>query len=96
MGFMGRNGESPVAVLAARSPADCFATAVEACRIAVKYRTPVIVLTDGYLGNGAEPWRIPDLDDIDPIVPGYATEPNATDPQGKPVFHPYLRDENLE
>ncbi len=92
---LGRNGESPVAVLAARSPADCFATAVEACRIAVKYRTPVIVLADGYLGNGAEPWRIPDLDDIDPIVPGYATEPNATDPQGKPVFHPYLRDENL-
>ena len=92
---LGRNGESPVAVLAAQSPADCFTTAVEACRIAVKYRTPVIMLTDGYLGNGAEPWRIPDLGDIPPIVPGYATEPNATRPNGDPVFHPYLRDENM-
>ncbi len=61
----------------------------------MKYRTPVIMLTDGYLGNGAEPWRIPDLGDIPPIVPGYATEPNATRSNGDPVFHPYLRDENM-
>ncbi|MDO5094572.1 MAG: 2-oxoacid:acceptor oxidoreductase subunit alpha, partial [Propionibacteriaceae bacterium] len=92
---LGRNGESPVPVLAAQSPADCFATAVEACRIALTYRTPVIMLTDGYLGNGAEPWRIPDLDDIPAIEPGYATEPNATKPDGNPTFHPYVRDERL-
>jgi 2-oxoacid:acceptor oxidoreductase, alpha subunit len=92
---LGRNGESPVPVLAAKSPADCFLTAVEACRIAVTYRTPVIMLTDGYLGNGAEPWRIPDLDSLPSITPGFATEPNATRPDGKPTFHPYVRDENL-
>lgn len=92
---VGRNGESPVPVLAAQSPADCFTTAVEACRIALTYRTPVIMLTDGYLGNGAEPWRIPELDDIPAIEPGYATEPNATKPDGGPAFHPYMRDERL-
>ncbi len=93
--LMGRHGEAPVPVLAAQSPADCFDTAVEACRIALKYRTPVIVLTDGYLANGAEPWRIPDLDAMEPIDPGFATEPNAAKPDGSPAFHPYVRDENL-
>lgn len=88
----GRNGEAPVPVLAAQSPADCFDTAVEACRIAVTYRTPVIVLTDGYLANGAEPWRLPELDSLPPIEPGFATEPNA-EVDGQAVFHPYLRDE---
>ncbi|MCC2592162.1 2-oxoacid:acceptor oxidoreductase subunit alpha [Tessaracoccus sp. OS52] len=88
----GRNGEAPLVVLAAKSATDCFDTAVEACRIAVKYRTPVIMLSDGYLANGAEPWRIPDLDAIEPIVPGYATEPNGTDKLGKETFLPYLRD----
>lgn len=88
----GRNGDAPVPVLAAQSPSDCFDTAVEACRIAVKYRTPVIILTDGYLANGAEPWRIPDLAEFDPIDPAFATAPNA-EAAGKPVFHPYLRDE---
>ena len=85
----GRHGEAPVPVIAAQSASDCFTTAVEACRIAVKYRTPVIMLSDGYLANGAEPWRIPDLDEIPPIDPGFATEANGAD--GK--FLPYQRDE---
>lgn len=88
----GRNGEAPVPVIAAKSATDCFDTAVEACRIAIKYRTPVIMLSDGYLANGSEPWRIPDLDDIAPIEPGYATEPNGTDAKGNPTFLPYDRD----
>lgn len=89
----GRNGEAPVAVIAAASPADCFDTAVEAVRIAVKYRTPVVMLSDGYLGNGAEPWKLPDLADIAPIDPAFATGPNATDADGKAAFEPYRRDE---
>ena len=87
----GRHGEAPVPVLAAQSPADCFATAVEAVRIALVYRTPVIVLSDSYLANGAEPWLIPDLAAIEPIDPGFATEPNG--PDGS--FWPYARDERL-
>lgn len=63
----GRNGECPMPVLAARSPADCFDAAIEAVRMAVRYMTPVMLLTDGYVANGAEPWRIPDIDSIDPI-----------------------------
>ncbi len=90
----GRNGESPLPVLAAKSSTDCFDTALEACRIAITYRTPVIVLTDGYLANGAEPWRIPDLDAIAPIAPRFASEPNGTDAKGNPTFLPYLRDED--
>ncbi len=88
----GRNGEAPVPVIAAQSATDCFDTAIEACRIAVKYRTPVIMLSDGYLANGAEPWRIPDLDAIEPIDPGFATETNGTDAKGRDVFLPYERD----
>ena len=88
----GRNGEAPVPVIAAKSSTDCFETAVEACRIAVKYRTPVIMLSDGYLANGAEPWKLPDLDAIAPIEPGFAVGPNATDASDKDVFHPYDRD----
>lgn len=64
MALYGRNGESPVAVIAPATPADCFDTALEAVRIAVKYRTPVIILSDGYLANGSEPWRIPDVDSL--------------------------------
>ena len=88
----GRNGESPLPVLAAKSSTDCFDTALEACRIAVKYRTPVIMLSDGYLANGAEPWKLPDLDAIEPIEPNLATEPNGVDDKGQPVFLPYERD----
>ena len=91
--MFGRNGESPVPVIAASTPADCFDTAIEAVRIAVKYRTPVIVLSDGYIANGAEPWQVPDVSAIPPIDPGFATEANATDAAGEPLFLPYLRDE---
>src|SRR5207237_2288935 len=71
--YFGRNGESPVPIVAPRSPADCFDAAVEATRIAVTYRTPVMLLSDGYLANGSEPWRIPDVDDLPAIDPAFAT-----------------------
>jgi len=83
----GRHGESPVPVVAALSSSDCFAAAFEAVRLAVKYRTPVILLTDGYLANGAEPWRLPDLSTLPDISVPFATEPNHDD-----GFWPYLRD----
>ncbi len=88
----GRNGESPVVVLAPRSPGDCFTTAVEAARIAVTYRTPVIVLSDGYVANGSEPWHVPDIASIPPIEAGFATETNAQSASGEARHHPYLRD----
>lgn len=81
----GRNADAPVCVLAARSPADCFETAIEAVRIAIKYMTPVFLLTDGYIGNAAEPWNIPDINDFEKIPVNF-----RTDPEG---FHPFLRDE---
>jgi len=80
----GRNADSPLAVLAARSPADCFEVAIEAVRIATKYMTPVILLTDGYIVNAAEPWRIPDVESYAPFPVTF-----RTDPEG---FHPFLRD----
>lgn len=84
----GRNGESPVPILAAASPSDCFWTAYEACRIAVKYMTPVILLSDGYTGNGAEPWKIPSLEELPPIPYKRDYDPDT--------FEPYERDpENL-
>ena len=88
----GRHGEAPLPILAPQTPSDCFAIAIEATRLAVKYRTPVIVLSDGYLANGAEPWRLPDLDALEPIEPAFASEPNHTDDQGTPDFWPYIRD----
>ncbi len=81
--MFGRNGESPVAVVAPQSPSDCFAMAVEAWRIAIKYRTPVIFLSDGYLGMGSEPWLVPDVAQLPKIDPGFASDP-AT-------FQPYAR-----
>src|SRR6185437_16098233 len=66
--IVGRNGESPMPVIAARSPADCFDVAQEAWRIATRYMTPVMLLSDGYLANGAEPWLIPDVDAMEPIT----------------------------
>ncbi|MBI4730139.1 MAG: 2-oxoacid:acceptor oxidoreductase subunit alpha [Acidobacteria bacterium] len=86
----GRHGEAPVPVIAPRSPADCFGAAIEASRIALKYRTPVIVLSDGFLANSAEPWLIPDPASLPDISIAFATEPNH---DGE--FWPYLRDENL-
>jgi 2-oxoglutarate ferredoxin oxidoreductase subunit alpha len=82
----GRNGESPVAVLAPRSPSDCFETAIEAVRIALTYRTPVILLSDGAIANGSEPWSIPDINTFEPIgrnlaQPGDDFEPYARDPE---------------
>jgi len=88
----GRHGESPVPVVAARSPSHCFAAAIEAARIALRYRTPVILLSDGYLANGSEPWRLPDVADLPDISVPFATEPNHTGPDGEAVFWPYLRD----
>ncbi len=83
----GRPSEAPMPVLACASVSDAFDTAVEACRIAVKYMTPVIVLSDNYIANGAEPWKLPDLDSLEPFPVEFATDP-AT-------FKPYQRDERL-
>ena len=80
----GRNSEGPVCVIAASTPGNCFTMAIEAVRLALKYMTPVILLTDGYLANGAEPWRIPQLSEL----PKFGVE-FRTDPAG---FHPFLRD----
>jgi 2-oxoglutarate/2-oxoacid ferredoxin oxidoreductase subunit alpha len=89
MVLFGRNGESPVPVVAARSPSDCFDAAIEAARIALKYRTPVYLLSDAYLANGSEPWLLPTIEDLPDISTTFATEPNAEDG----AFLPYLRDE---
>jgi 2-oxoglutarate ferredoxin oxidoreductase subunit alpha len=80
----GRNGDSPLAVLATRSPADCYGTAIEAVRIATTYMTPVILLSDGYIANAAEPWLIPDADAVPAFPARFRTEPAG--------FHPLLRD----
>jgi 2-oxoglutarate/2-oxoacid ferredoxin oxidoreductase subunit alpha len=86
--LFGRNGESPLPVVAASSPADGFDAAIEACRIAVTYRTPVVLLSDGYLANSAEPWRLPDVDALPSFTPDFTTVPNG--PDG--TFLPYARD----
>ena len=86
----GRHGESPIPIVAARTPSECFDAAIEAVRIAVKYRTPVILLSDTFLTNSSEPWRLPDLDGLPAIDPKFATQPNHDD-----GFMPYLRDDNL-
>jgi 2-oxoglutarate/2-oxoacid ferredoxin oxidoreductase subunit alpha len=106
--MFGRNGEAPVPIVAPRSPGDCFQTALEAVRIAITYRTPVMLLSDGYLANGSEPWRIPELSELPAIDPAFATRPNhgavsagstdegSTDEGSsgeKAEFWPYLRDE---
>ena len=85
----GRNGESPIPVIAACSPSDCFDATVEAFALAVKYMTPVVLLSDGYIANGAEPWMIPDVSSFERISITHPTAPN--DPKG---FMPYKRDEN--
>ncbi|REE64560.1 2-oxoglutarate ferredoxin oxidoreductase subunit alpha [Streptomyces sp. 3212.3] len=88
----GRNGEAPVAVIAPRTPGDCFDAALEAARIALTYRTPVFLLSDGYLANGSEPWRIPDLEELPDLRVQFAQGPNHTLDDGTAVFWPYLRD----
>jgi len=95
MAMYGRHGESPIPILAARTPADCFNVAIEAARIALIHQTPVILLSDGYLANGSEPWRLPEVANLAPIDVVHATEFNQTNEDGNGVFWPYLRDENL-
>ena len=84
----GRNGEAPVPVVAAQSPGDCFAAAVEAARIALTYRTPVFLLSDGYLANGSEPWQVPSVAELPDLSVEFATEANGEGGE----FLPYLRD----
>ncbi len=91
--MFGRNGESPVPVIAPRSPSDCFDAAIEAARISTTYRTPVILLSDGYLANGSEPWRVPDVTHLPDLTVEFATAPNHQTDDGKADFWPYLRDE---
>jgi 2-oxoglutarate/2-oxoacid ferredoxin oxidoreductase subunit alpha len=88
LALFGRHGEAPVAVIAPNSPADCFYTALEAARIALTYRTPVILLSDGYVANGSEPWLLPDVDELPDLQVEFASAPNGPDGQ----FLPYLRD----
>jgi 2-oxoglutarate ferredoxin oxidoreductase subunit alpha len=90
MALYGRHGESPLPVLAAATPAHCFSAAIEAVRLAVAYRTPVILLSDAFLANSSEPWLIPDVDELPEIDPNFAEGPNL---DGE--FLPYLRDERL-
>jgi 2-oxoglutarate ferredoxin oxidoreductase subunit alpha len=92
LAMYGRNGEAPIPVVAPRSPADCFDAAIEAARIALTYRTPVFLLSDGYLANGSEPWRVPAPADLPDLRVEFATETNHVAPDGSDEFWPYLRD----
>jgi 2-oxoglutarate/2-oxoacid ferredoxin oxidoreductase subunit alpha len=92
MAMYGRHGEAPLPIVAAKSPSHCFEVAIEAARIALKYRTPVVLLSDGYIANGSEPWRLPDIADLPDISVEFATAPNHTSPDGAEGFWPYLRD----
>ncbi|MER7330452.1 MULTISPECIES: 2-oxoacid:acceptor oxidoreductase subunit alpha [unclassified Micromonospora] len=89
MALYGRHGEAPVAVIAPKSPADCFYAALEAARIALTYRTPVILLSDNYVANGSEPWLLPDVESLPDLRVEFATKPNGEDGT---TFLPYLRD----
>jgi 2-oxoglutarate ferredoxin oxidoreductase subunit alpha len=90
--MFGRNGEAPVPIVAPRSPSDCFDAAIEAVRIATTYRTPVFLLSDGYLANGSEPWRIPDVDTLPDLRVEFASEHNHTNDDGSTAFWPFVRD----
>ncbi|MCZ7603819.1 MAG: 2-oxoacid:acceptor oxidoreductase subunit alpha [Melioribacteraceae bacterium] len=83
----GRNGEAPIPVIAAKTPSDCFYKSIEAAKIALKYMTPVILLSDGYLANGSEPWKVPQVSELETFKKEYRTDPEN--------FQPYMRDENL-
>ena len=95
MARYGRHGEAPLPIVSANSPSDCFAAAFEAVRIALRYRTPVILLSDGYLANGTEPWRLPDVDSLPDIPVEFASGMNALNEDGDPVFWPYMRNDDL-
>jgi 2-oxoglutarate ferredoxin oxidoreductase subunit alpha len=88
----GRHGECPVPIVAAYTPSQCFDAVIEGVRIALTYRTPVFVLSDGYLANGAEPWRLPDVASLPDLTVEFAVAPNHTRPDGVEVFWPYERD----
>ena len=90
--MFGRHGEAPVPIVAPATPGECFFMAIEAARLAIKYRTPVFLLSDGYLANGAEPWRVPDVDSLPDISVDFATEANHVAEDGTEEFWPYLRD----
>lgn len=90
LALFGRNGESPMPIVAAQTPGDCFWAIQDALRIAVEFMTPVVLLSDGYIANGAEPWAVPRVEDIKPISPVFPTEENTEE-----GFQPYLRDEKL-
>ncbi|MFY1597963.1 2-oxoacid:acceptor oxidoreductase subunit alpha [Micromonospora sp. WMMD737] len=89
MALYGRHGEAPIAVIAPKSPSDCFHAAIEAARIALTYRTPVILLSDNYVANGSEPWLLPDVESLPDLRVEFATKPNGDDGT---TFLPYLRD----
>ncbi|MEO6837690.1 MAG: 2-oxoacid:acceptor oxidoreductase subunit alpha [Ginsengibacter sp.] len=89
--YYGRNGESPMPVISASTPSDCFSAVYEAVRIAVQHMTPVIFLSDGYIANGAEPWKYPESKDLPPIEVNFKKSLN----ENEETFQPYLRDENL-
>ncbi len=95
LAMYGRHGEAPLPVVAASSPSHCFDMAIEAMRLAIEYRTPVVLLSDGYLANGTEPWRLPEIDALPTIEVEFASGPNAVDGDGDPTFWPYQRDERM-
>ena len=95
LAMYGRHGEAPLPIISASTPSDCFDVAIEAARIALTHRTPVILLTDGYLANSSEPWLLPDPSTLPEIHVEFATEFNQTNEDGDGVFWPYMRDENL-
>ena len=92
MAMYGRHGEAPMPVIAPYSPGHCFHAAIEAARIALKYRTPVMIMSDGYLANGSEPWKLPNVDSLPRINTVFTTEPNHEDEDGNMHFWPYKRD----
>lgn len=93
--YYGRNGECPMPVISASTPSDCFAAAYEAVRVSVQHMTPVILLSDGYIANGAEPWRYPSSADLPEIKTSFASYNNADDLDSNGKFQPYKRDERL-
>jgi 2-oxoglutarate ferredoxin oxidoreductase subunit alpha len=95
MARYGRHGEAPLPIVSANSPSDCFNAAFEAVRIALRYRTPVILLSDGYLANGTEPWLLPDIDALPEIPVEFASGMNGVNPDGDPVFWPYTRNDDM-
>ena len=87
--MFGRNGEAPVPIIAPQSPSDCFDAALEAARIATTYRTPVFLLSDGYLANGSEPWQVPNVSELPDLTVTFTTENNWTNEDGSTEFMPF-------